>query len=916
MLTKPICKIVVLIFCGILLCKSRVIAQNLHTIKGKITDSTTGQPVQLSTVAVVDVGDSSLYSYTVSDHKGEFSLYRLPTDKIYKLIVSAVGYESFKQIVQFDKVASLKTLQIQLKQVSHNLNEVTITAERAPVIVKNDTIEFIAEAFKTRPNAVVEELLKKLPGVQVYQDGTIYVNGKKVRRILINGKGFFGNDTRIASRNLNADLIDKIQITDDREEDPNNLLNDNFVEKVIDLKLKTKIKKSVFGKIHGAAGTNDRYDLGGILNIFRDTLQISVIGFSNNANQSSFSLGDLRNMGGFERSGISSFHVNENNQVTGINGISLGGEGQGIQTISSGGINVNNDYGSNLSVNIQDFFTHLHNNNNITSVRQQFLNDSTLNTRSYNNTYQEQFLNTLSGKLKWQPGKLSLFEYTPQLTMSSSNNNSSLQEATDVNQSQLNQVENNQTGKSNQLTYSHTLYFNQKFKKEGEALTINQQLSFGPGKDNSQSISKSTFYPSTNIDSSAEVRNQDTYNSAFDLTIAYRDPLNNYLTFILGETNSFSHRDLLVSTPRSSELYGIFLNPTSETDFNRNDLINRINEGLRIKLSKKTTLEATLTEQTQSLKNSAQYRYDQHYFDLLPSIKFRSGAYSFNYSTTINQPGTSDLQPIPNLTVPLYVFTGNPYLKPSYDQNIYTSYFKYYEPKQIVLNTYVNADFIRDDVISKVRVDSNGVQRISTINKSGTASVVFGSSFAKNFRKTNGFEVKANSTLYLGFQNNPIIVDDLSGSRQQYAITFIQRIDINWKDIIQFIPEYRVMNTINTYSNVNYARVNFVTHRLNTQLTINASKKLAFESNYTFLSNPDVPGGLQRTINLVNSDITYRLMKENQCELRLAVYDLFDQNINVSRTVNQNYILDTQTTVLKRYVSLGVIYNIRKINKR
>jgi len=915
MIFKQVCKLSLLIFGIILFNRLNVNGQSQHIIKGAVTDSLTAQPVQLSTVAIVDMGDSSLYSYTVSDRKGKFALYKLPADKTYRLIVSAVGYESFKQMVQFDKGMVIKSFQIQLQQASHNLNEVTIRAERAPVNVRKDTIEFIAEAFKTRPNAVVEELLKKLPGVQVYQDGTIYVNGKRVRRILINGKGFFGNDTRIASRNLNADLIDKIQITDDRENDPNNLLNDNYVEKVIDLKLKTQIKKSVFGKIHAAAGTGGHYDAGGLLNIFRDTLQISLIGFSNNANQSSFSLGDLRNMGGFERSGVSSFHVNENDQVTGINGISLGGEGEGIQTISSGGVNINNDYGPNLSINIQDFFTHFLNTNNITSIRQQFLTDSTLISQSNNNVHQEQFLNTLSGKLKWQLSKFSLFEYTPQLTTNSSTNISSLQQVTDANQSLLNKVENVQTEKSRQLTYGHTLYFNQKFKKEGEALTISQQLSMGPGNDNLLSISKNVFYPST-IDSTFEARNQHTYNSAFDLTTTYRTPLNNQFTLILGETNSFSHRDISVGTPGSSQLYGMLLDAAGEKDFNRNDWINRTNEGLKIKFSKKTTLEATLSEQVQSSKNSVDYSYDKRYLNLLPSIKFNSGTFSFNYTANTNQPTISDLQPVPNLTVPLFVFIGNPYLKPSYDQNIYTSYFKYYASKQIVLNAYINADFIRNDIISKVQIDSNGVQRISTINKSGTVNVSFGSSLAKNFRRTKGFEIRANSTLYLGFQNNPILVDDLSGSRRQYALTFIQRIDINWKDIIELIPEYRIMSTTNTYINVTDARINFITHRLNTQLTINFSKKLTFESNYTFLNNPDIPGKLRKTINLFNSAVTYRFMKENRCELRLAIYDLFNQNINVSRIVNQNYILDTQTAVLRRYISLGMIYNIRKIYKR
>ncbi|MCR8560374.1 TonB-dependent receptor family protein [Mucilaginibacter sp. BJC16-A38] len=914
MAAKRVFEIFLLIVSIIFLDNFSVNGQVRHAVKGRVTDSLSGLPISLSTIALVNISDSSLYSYTVSGHQGDFSLDRLPPDKTYTLIVSAVGYISFKQILQSAKSAGIKSIEIRLKPATVNLKEVTISADRVPVVINKDTIEFAAEAFKTRPNAVVEELLKKLPGVQVYQDGSIYVNGKRVRRILINGKGFFGTDTRIASQNLNADLIDKIRITDDRENDPNNLLNDNNVEKEIDLKLKTRIRKSIFGKLHAAAGTNNRYDLGGILNIFRDTLQISLIGFSNNANQSSFSLGDLRNMGGFERSGVSSFHVNQNDQITGINGISFGGEGQGIQTISSGGININNDYGPDLSVNIQDFFTRLHNVNNITNVRQQFLGDTTLNTRSYNETFQDETSNTLSGKLKWLPGKMSSFEYTPQLNMNSTNNNSSLHQLTDVNQSLLNQVENTQTGTTSHLAYSHILFFNQKFKKEGEALTISQNTSFGPGKDAFQS--RSFSYPSAVTDSSTEIRNQKTYAAGIDLSIAYRRPMGKHFTVILGTTNSFNHRAISVNTPMSSQLYDILLDPAGNTAFSRNDWINKMTEGLKISITKRTSFEATLGEQIQSLANSPKYQHEQHYFDLLPSLKFNSGTFGFKYSVNVNQPNINDLQPVPNLIVPLYVFTGNPYLKPSYDQNIYTSYFKYYAAKQLVFNIYVNADFIRNDVISTVQVDSNGVQKIGTTNRNGTVKAVLGSSLSKNFQKINDIEIKANATVYLGYQSNPIIVNGHSGSNQQYTTTFIQRIDINWKDIIQLIPEYRVTGTTNSYSHLNYSRVDFLTHRLNTQLTVTFSKSLTLGCNYTFLRNPDVSDELHKTTSLFNSDVTYRFMKENRCELKLAVFDLFNQNINFDRIVSQNYILDSQTVVLKRYISLGVVYNIKKIYKR
>src|SRR6185437_6648724 len=156
MIFKQVCKLSLLIFGIILFNRLNVNGQSQHIIKGAVTDSLTAQPVQLSTVAIVDMGDSSLYSYTVSDRKGKFALYKLPADKTYRLIVSAVGYESFKQMVQFDKGMVIKSFQIQLQQASHNLNEVTIRAERAPVNVRKDTIEFIAEAFKTRPNAVLK----------------------------------------------------------------------------------------------------------------------------------------------------------------------------------------------------------------------------------------------------------------------------------------------------------------------------------------------------------------------------------------------------------------------------------------------------------------------------------------------------------------------------------------------------------------------------------------------------------------------------------------------------------------------------------------------------------------------------------------------------------------------------------------
>lgn len=219
-------------------------AQNNASIKGTIIDSARS-PLGLSTVAVVNARDTSLVSYTVTKDDGTFQLSRLPTTRSLKLIVSYVGYEPYRQVV--DLKPGLLDL-VMLKLTDKSFGEIVITGERSPVVMKKDTIEFNAEAFKTRPNALVEELLRLLPGVQVNENGEVLVNGKGTSRILIDGKEFLGTNQLIALRNLDAEMIDRIQVYLDRENDPDRKINEISLRNVINLKLKSVVKKSTIGK--------------------------------------------------------------------------------------------------------------------------------------------------------------------------------------------------------------------------------------------------------------------------------------------------------------------------------------------------------------------------------------------------------------------------------------------------------------------------------------------------------------------------------------------------------------------------------------------------------------------------------------------------------------------------------------------
>ncbi|HEY4149583.1 MAG TPA: TonB-dependent receptor, partial [Chitinophagaceae bacterium] len=304
------------------------------SVKGKIIDSTSKQPLGLGTITVFKAADTVIITYRLSTPEGEFKVPGLPLGLNCRAVISYSGYKVYRK--EFTLSAAQPQLDlgtITMTANSKSLDEVLVIAERPPVTVRQDTIEFNASAFKTIPNALVEDLLKKLPGVQVDADGNIMVNGKPVNRILVDGKTFFGDDPKMATRNLPANVIDKVQVVDDKEElMRNGDDNINNVGKVINITLKKGVKKGWFGKLYAGGGTDDRYEAGGIANIFRDTLQVSVLGYLNNLNRPGFGFTDLMQTGGLQRNGSTSNGTN-----IGICGNAGGGSSITINGINFGG---------------------------------------------------------------------------------------------------------------------------------------------------------------------------------------------------------------------------------------------------------------------------------------------------------------------------------------------------------------------------------------------------------------------------------------------------------------------------------------------------------------------------------------------------------------------------------------------------
>ena len=265
-----------------------------QTIRGTVVDSTTRKPLMEATVSLLSVRDSSMSHYMITNGDGEFTFTNVAVGN-YRLLITYVGYRNKSRRISVTRdTPTIGAGTLELVPQSVNLNEVVIKQEAPPVTIKQDTIEFNAGSFKTQPNADAENMLKKLPGVDVARDGTITAQGQAVKKVLVDGKPFFGDDPKMATRNLPADIIDKIQLFDQQSDQSQFTgVDDGNRDKTINIVTKKDKRKGYFGQQSAGAGpsasSNDlRYAAKLNLNRFNEDQQISLVGQANNINQQGF----------------------------------------------------------------------------------------------------------------------------------------------------------------------------------------------------------------------------------------------------------------------------------------------------------------------------------------------------------------------------------------------------------------------------------------------------------------------------------------------------------------------------------------------------------------------------------------------------------------------------------------------------
>jgi hypothetical protein len=572
-----------------------LLAQKNGSIRGIAFDTLSKQVVASATVTVVEKKDSSLVTFTMTDNNGFFELKGIPNGE-YRLMITHIAYHNSNTFFTIsDAKKNLELGNIVMNDKIKVLQE-AIVGEAPPVTLINDTVQYNASSFKTQPNANVEQLLKKLPGVKVEKDGTIKAQGEKVNRVLVDGKEFFGNDPKIATKNLPADAIDKVQVYD-KQSDQAQLtgFEDGNYEKTINLKLKKDKKKGLFGKVNAGGGTDNRYQGKFNVNSFKGARQFSSIGMGNNTNAEGFSFMDMLNFSGelARLKNGSGGNININISGDDAAAMGLGGGGnRGINTTWGGGLNYNNIIGTKLDFQSNYFYNRFNPNTESHIQRQYFLPDSSY---FYNqNSFTDNITNNhrLNLNMLYQLDSMSTLRITPSFSYQLNDNSSKTDyETLSEEKNPTNRGFSNSTLNNEGFSFRNDIIYRKKFNRKGRTLSLSLQTSINKSHGGGSLSSINTFYnpngTKLRYDSLEQINSTKAGLLGYNARIVYTEPLwrRSLMEFSLSRSNTKNTSDKITHDYNKSNGKFDMLNNTLTNNFENE--YSFTNGGFRVRTQQK-----------------------------------------------------------------------------------------------------------------------------------------------------------------------------------------------------------------------------------------------------------------------------------------------------------------------------------------
>lgn len=907
-------------------------AQN-YSIKGKVVDAKNNESQIGVSISLLNSLDSIVVKSVASDVDGNF-IFTNVSEGNYVLKTAFIGAKiNFKKVNITNQDVDLGN--IVLQENTKILKEVKIETAQVRVEQKEDTTQYNANAYKTNPDANVEDLIKKMPGITI-ENGVVKAQGEEIKKVLIDGQEFFGDDAAMALKNLPAEVVEKLQVFDRQSEQSRFTgFDDGNQEKTINIITKPGKNQGKFGKLYAGYGDNNRYSAGGNLNYFKEKRRVSVIGMSNNINQQNFSAQDLtgvvgpqtntrRGGGAMGRGGAEQENPSSNFLV---------GQQNGITQTTSVGINFTDNTSEKFKVNGSYFFNALQNNNTNSLSRNYFTeNNDGRNYEEQNSSSQNSYNHRLNARLELNIDTNNSIIFTPKVSWQNSESKSDFTGTNFINtDSLLNNTNTLNTNSSVAYNTSLNLLLRHKFAKEGRTISLNTAFD-GNNRDNNSTLNSINQYYSVN-DTTIDLDQQTIqyYNAnTLSATLSYTERLFKIGMFQINYNPSLSNT---ISDKRNnsfnaaSDSYSL-LDSTLSSVFNSQVLTQKGGMSFRVRDKKLGFMLGTNFQQLNLVNNQTfpfALNSDIKFNSILPMAMFN---YKFSkttnlrmfYRTNANAPSVNQLQSVVNNTNPMLLTSGNPFLKQQFSNNITLRFGKTNPEKGRSISVFGNAMLLNNYIANSTIIAQN-----DTVLENGI-TLLKGAQFSKP-QNLKGFKtyrasmsyglpvafIKCNLSFNAGYSYTklPSLINGITNFSLNNSISSGLVISSNISEKIDFSLSYSpsyalVKNTIIASSNNNY-----LVQQASVKANYIAWTKLVFSTDYSYYNYTGLSQTFNQEVMLWNAAIGYKFLKKNVAELRFSVFDILNKNTSINRIVNDTYIEDSQTQVLNRYFLVTFIYNLR-----
>ena len=875
-------------------------------VKFTIVDSMRREPVEFATASITLVGSTTPAKYSLSDNKGKIELTGMAAGS-YNIRIEYMGYETYTKPIIIENQRVVDLGEIALKEQLNTLNSVVVQAVGNPIVVKKDTIEYNASSFKTTDNDMLEELLKKLPGVEIDSDGKITANGKEINKIMIDGKVFFLNDPQLATKNLPAKIVDKVRVVERKSEQAQFTgIDDGNEETVIDLSIRPGMMNGWFGNVSAGYGTDDRYQAAGMAGNFKQKSQITFIGNLNNTNNRGFS-----DIAGSMMSAM---------RGSGTGGVRVGGAtmrfgGNGITTSWMGGANGNYET-TNKKLKIGGNYLYSGSDNiaTSTSYRQNFLADSTFNYFQSSNSQTYADGHRFALQLEYQLTDKASILFRPNVSIGKGNFNDTKDFWTKGGTgTKINEGNSISYGENSSQSVDGDLLYRQKLNKVGRTFSVNMSYSFS-NNDIFNAKNWSKTVTGNNADST--VINQEykmnTLGYSLGARASYTEPLGkNYFLELAYQyrfrmnksdkeafnfnslTNSYNLRDSLYSNSFENN----FSNHTAEANVRKTGEKYNFILGFNVQPSTIRSIGSN-RDISRSVVNFAPMAMFEYKFSEMRDIELR-------YRGNTRQPSINQLQPVPDNSNPLYIPLGNPDLLPEFEHSLRIEYSDTKKEKFRTIHAGLNSSYTMDKIVNKRWYDNTGVQYTMPVNEQGAfnvnANLMYNSPIAKSkisimsfsragVNKGVSFSGRTEQSLVKSFTTTLSINEMLRlmyrGDKLQLSVGGRVGYNYAWYTIQQTNKPATWNNAINGYIN----------------WTLPAGLNLTSDVDYNFYIG--YGEGYNTPAIVWNAEIS-KLMFKNTGTLRLKVFDILKQSKSVWRTTTDNYIEDIENNVLQQYFMLS-----------